>query len=728
MRGKRCAGLRLLLLPAIFLAAGSAAAQTPTAPEPALPAAIIVLDASSSMSAKVGGTAKIDALKTELGTALGVYAGRVAFGLVAFGHRKASNCADSEILAKPGELTFAAKDKLLDKIKPKGQSPVAAALSDAANAAQAQAKPDIVLIADGGDNCDADVCSTAVAMKEKSPSLRIHVIGFGGKPDEIKPLACIAASTGGTFVAAANAGELKQGLAGVLDAVAAPAAPVEQVVATAAAPAAADPPAALPLGTAAALPIDLDAQAEAEASTSLPPGTVATTPMQLETKPDEPVAQAQDVAPAPGETAVNKSAGEPVEPEAEAESGEAASDAPPVQRVQSVPIAPPPPPTLPTPEPTAEVAVAPPPAPAPPEQAPAAAAAAPSPPPSAPPPAPAQQLAAAPPAAPPPAQVQRPVPVTFKALISEQGPNLQSGLTWRVYAAKASPEGGGFKLLSTHREANPTAALLPGEYLVNAAYGLSNLTKKIKVESGRSLEETFVLNTGALKLAALLPSGEKLADGAVKFDILSDEEDQFGNRHKILGNARPGVVIRLNAGAYRIESLYGDANAIVKADVTVEPGKVTEATIKQTGAKTTLKLVQSLGGEALADTKWTILTSAGDVVKENAGALPTHILAPGSYAVVADHGGLSYTRKFSIETGEAKQVEVVVDDGPTSPEDLKALTDPPEVPEPPSGMIAGDGQAPSPGAGTAFDGFSATSPADPNAPLINPGVLLRGAR
>jgi hypothetical protein len=26
-----------------------------------------------------------------------------------------------------------------------------------------------------------------------------------------------------------------------------------------------------------------------------------------------------------------------------------------------------------------------------------------------------------------------------------------------------------------------------------------------------------------------------------------------------------------------------------------------------------------------------------------------------------------------------------------------------------------------------FDGFSATAPADPNAPLINPGILLRGA-
>jgi hypothetical protein len=334
------------------------------------------------------------------------------------------------------------------------------------------------------------------------------------------------------------------------------------------------------------------------------------------------------------------------------------------------------------------------------------------------PPTPAAKVAAAP--AP---QIQLPVPVTFKALVTEQGPKLQAGLTWRVYASKASPEGSGYKLLSTHREANPTAALLPGEYLVNAAYGLSNLTKKIKVDSGRSLEETFVLNTGGLKLAALLPSGEPLPASAVRFDILSDEEDQFGNRQKILHNAKPGLVIRLNAGAYRIESLYGDANATVGADVTVEPGKVTEATIKQTGSKTTFKLVQALGGEALADTKWTILTSAGDVVKENAGALPTHILAPGSYAVVADHAGLSYTRKFSIEAGDAKQVEVVVDDGPTSPEELKALTDPPPLPA--GGVVAGDGQAPSPGLGVGFDGFSASTPADPNAPLINPGALFR---
>ena len=509
-------------------------------------------------------------------------------------------------------------------------------------------------------------------MKEKSKTLRIHVVGYSSKADELKPLACLAGVTGGTFVAATNAGELKQGLTTVLDAIANPAGASPQAVAAEESPA---PPAlgALPPGVASAVPMILESEDAA------PPSALAAP------DPQSAAETLQAGAPKASETAVLKSAAPPP--------GETPPSAPPVRKVQSVPIAPPPPPevatlTPPIPEPT---------------------------------PKPATKTAAA--------AVQLPVPVTFKALVTEQGPKLSSGLTWRVFAAKGSAEGSGFQLLSTHREAMPTAALLPGEYLVNAAYGLSNLTKRIKVESGRSLEETFVLNTGGLKLTAALGDGGAAPEGAVKFDILSDEEDQRGNRHMILHNAKPGLTVRLNAGAYRVESLYGDANAIVRADVTVEPGKITEATIKQTGSKTTFKLVQTLGGEALADTKWTILTSAGDVVKENAGALPTHILSPGSYAVVADHGGLSYTRKFSIEPGDAKQIEVVVDDGPTSPEDLKALTDPPEPPPVPAGgMVAGDGQAPSPGAGVGFDGFSASSPADPNAPLINPGILLRPSR
>jgi len=722
MRGKRYAKFGLMLLPAALLGAGAIAAETapPSAPQSGLPTAIIVLDASSSMKAKAGGASKIGSARDAVGNAIETYGDRLSFGLVAFGHRKASNCADSEMLAKPGEFTAETQSKLLEKIKPKGQAPIAAALTDAAKGAPAEGRLDIVLIADGGDSCDADACSTAVAMKEKSPSLRVHVIGLGDKQEDLKPLSCLAGTTGGTFVVASNADELKQGLTAILDTAASPPQAPPQTVA--AAETAAPPPSAIPLlpGISTVRPLQFTApraqtRQEAPSEPQQPAAETESEATQAETPPQSTAAEPQqptaetEAEATQAETQPQSTAAEPQQPAAETEA-EATQAEPPAQnastegqqsagetelRSEQPPDA----------EGAGETAVR----------------KSVSPPPS--------QTAAVEPKSPAQSdavQNRHPVPVTFKALVSDGGPRLQSGLTWRVYEPKAPVPNAGYKLVSTHRDAMPTAALLPGEYLVNAAYGLSNLTKKIKVESGRSLEETFILNTGGLKLAGVLPSGDPLPASTVRYDILSDEADQFGNRKMVLRDAKPGIVIRLNAGAYHIECLYGDANATVKADVTVEPGKITEATLKQTGAKTTFKLVQALGGEALADTKWTILTSAGDVVKENAGALPTHILAPGSYSVIADHAGLNYTRTFSIGSGEAKQVEVAIDDGPTSADDLKALTDPPELPPPPSGeVVAGDGAAPSPNAGAAFDGLSPPPRADPNAPLINPGILLR---
>jgi hypothetical protein len=615
MRGKRFAALKLLLLPAILFGAGLAAAQDTPLPGPDLPPAVLILDASKTMSAKAGEAVKLDTARAELGDAVTQFSDRISFGLVAFGHRKASNCADSEILAKPGALDAESAGTLLGDIQAKGQAPIAAAMGDAASLADAAGPLDVVLVADGGDTCDADLCATADALKQKAKGLRIHVVGLSDKAEELEPLSCIATATGGKFVAASNDAEFKAGLGAVFEAIASPPAAVSQAVAAA------------------------DAGAIQEPAP-------------------------QPTAAIPGQSAVQKSHGET----AVFKSGTPPQPSP--QSPQAVPQ------TL-------------------------------------------VQRALPVPAPPKPPEPAKPVPVTFKALITDVGPKLQSGLTWRVYNSKEATDGS-YELVSTHREPTPTADLMPGEYLVNAAYGLSNLTKKIKVESGKSLEETFVLNTGGLALRGVLASGEECPEGSVKFDILSDEEDQFGNRRTILADAKEKSIIRLNAGAYHVDSLYGDANASVGVDVTVEPGRITEATIKHTGAKITFRLVQSLGGEALANTKWTILTSAGDTVKSNAGALPTHILAAGSYAVVADHGDLSYTRKFSIEPGDDKQIEVAIEDGPTSPEALQALLDPPEAPPPGIGGLAGEG----PGGAVGFDGFSAR-PADPNAPLLNPGTLFR---
>ena len=105
MRGKRRGIRGLLLLPAALFGAGVAAVEAapPSATTPPLLTAIVVLDASKSMSEKTGGASRIASARAEIGQAVASYADRLTFGLVAFGHRKASNCADSEILAKAGK-------------------------------------------------------------------------------------------------------------------------------------------------------------------------------------------------------------------------------------------------------------------------------------------------------------------------------------------------------------------------------------------------------------------------------------------------------------------------------------------------------------------------------------------------------------------------------------------------------------------------------------------------
>jgi hypothetical protein len=128
---------------------------------------------------------------------------------------------------------------------------------------------------------------------------------------------------------------------------------------------------------------------------------------------------------------------------------------------------------------------------------------------------------------------------------------------------------------------------------------------------------------------------------------------------RVMTGAKPGLVIRLNAGIYNIVGTYGDANAVARSDVTVEAGKLTEATLSHAAAKVTFRLVARAGGDAIADTQWNVANAQGETVKESVGALPTHVLAPGTYTVSAKNAGEVFQRKFTVQAGDAAQVEVL---------------------------------------------------------------------
>jgi hypothetical protein len=120
-----------------------------------------------------------------------------------------------------------------------------------------------------------------------------------------------------------------------------------------------------------------------------------------------------------------------------------------------------------------------------------------------------------------------------------------------------------------------------------------------------------------------------------------------------------GDLVLLPEGTYHVVSNYGDGNAVMRYDFRVQAGKLTDARINHRAALITLKLVGDRGGEALANTAWSVLTPGGDVIKESIGAFPTVVLAEGDYVVIARNEGKVFNREFKVEPGFDREIELV---------------------------------------------------------------------
>ncbi len=248
--------------------------------------------------------------------------------------------------------------------------------------------------------------------------------------------------------------------------------------------------------------------------------------------------------------------------------------------------------------------------------------------------------------------------LVLSAVLAQSAAPLTSGLIWRVYGIEVE-EDGSYKLLHRFEDSQIAVTLPPGEYLVNASYGQAHVTKRVTVWPGRRVEDTLNLQAGGLRLYATLANEPLIAENALRFDVFSEETDQFGNKRRVIAGAKSGVVLRLNSGTYRVLSRYGDANSVMEVDVAVEPGKLTEATIDHQAGKVTFRLVERQGGEALADTIWHIYSGNGELVRKSGGAFPTHVLAAGDYSVRVEHGGREFVAKFAVGVGDKQQVEVI---------------------------------------------------------------------
>jgi hypothetical protein len=235
-------------------------------------------------------------------------------------------------------------------------------------------------------------------------------------------------------------------------------------------------------------------------------------------------------------------------------------------------------------------------------------------------------------------------------------PVISSGLVWRVFADRPD-ETGVFKLIREEHGATPNIVLPPGSYVVHVMFGLVTGVRAVTLKSETD-HESFVLPAGGLRIEGRVGTS-KIPQNQVLFAIYKGSQFEVGERAPLVPSVAPGDVALLPEGTYYIISNYGDANSVVRSDIRVQAGKLTDVIITHRAAVITLKLVSEKGGEALANTAWSVITPGGDVIKESIGAFPRVVLSEGEYRAIAKNEGKVFERPFNVVNGVDGEVEVI---------------------------------------------------------------------
>jgi hypothetical protein len=279
-------------------------------------------------------------------------------------------------------------------------------------------------------------------------------------------------------------------------------------------------------------------------------------------------------------------------------------------------------------------------------------------------------IGAPPPAAAPALQPPAPPPEAARVAVSLNAvfapgdiQAIRSGLSWRVFDARANADGS-HDLIAESNQAAPTFPLVDGDYIVHVACGLAGAAKSISV-AGVPVNDRVVMNAGALKISGALGDVPIAASRLNVMVYLPDRDDPEAKL--IIPNLKADEAECLPEGSYHIVSKLMDVaagastptNSTVYADLRVQAGKLTSGALRHRAATMTLKLVNNAGGEALANTSFSILTPGGDVIREMIGAFPSLVLSEGEYVAIARHENKTYQATFKVTSNQDRDVEVL---------------------------------------------------------------------
>jgi len=175
---------------------------------------LFILDFSNSMGEYLNHNKKSNLLKDTIYRILTQIPSDTNVGLRVYGHNcnllAYNACRSSELLVPIGNNKEEINNTLL-KLRPRGMTPITYSLKQAEKKDfnTIDGNKHIILLTDGGENCDESPCEYSIELVKKRRDIKIDVIAFGVQnSDDLAQLRCTADVTGGKFLQANTQAEL----------------------------------------------------------------------------------------------------------------------------------------------------------------------------------------------------------------------------------------------------------------------------------------------------------------------------------------------------------------------------------------------------------------------------------------------------------------------------------------------------------------------------------------
>lgn len=180
---------------------------------------LFIVDYSNSMNETINGVKKIDLALKSISRILSKVPDKTWIGLRVYGHRSSFNpitsCTASDMVVPIGPKNQMKIESSLYQMKPIGWTPITYSLKEAVRSdfTGFENKKRIILLTDGGENCDESPCEYAVNLMKIRDDISIDVIAFDLDDKEAKDqLICTALVTSGKFYTAKTQAQLVKSL------------------------------------------------------------------------------------------------------------------------------------------------------------------------------------------------------------------------------------------------------------------------------------------------------------------------------------------------------------------------------------------------------------------------------------------------------------------------------------------------------------------------------------